>query len=203
MLVSGRCRQAVAGRTRVLQSYERLPPGLGQKWLLGRSTCKATGCYLASLRSRLKRAGGVLTEIISPSENSHSFTTGRGLKGLVPSIYQRREHEIRSALGLVGDPARLVFRRYERVNWVFHGKGIWVRNPDQHATIIGSSSFGMRSVARDYDMSCLFVTSNDELRRRFEAELQFLREQSPASTQLATRSGPLAVALAPVLKHYM
>ena len=116
--------------------------------------------YAEALQWRVSGAGVGQTMLVCPSGNSHSFTTGRGPKALVPGIYMQRERELVARLRAVGE---LTLRHYDRPGWVFHSKGVWSFDDVETATVIGSSSFGARSVARDFDLSCLIATQNPVL----------------------------------------
>ncbi len=126
--------------------------------------------YVSALCDRL-RAGGPVA-LLCPSGSSHSFTTGRGPKALVPGVYLHLETALMSQLRAAG-PAELT--HYHRPGWVFHSKGIWLSTEQESATVIGSSSFGRRSITRDFDLSLLLVTRSPALRTALCAELEALR----------------------------
>lgn len=121
--------------------------------------------YLAALAAR-----SGTTRVVVPSHRSHSFTTGRGLKSLVPGIYRARERDLAPLCEL---------RRWERPGWVFHAKGVWSLREDEASTVVGSSSFGGRSVARDFDLSHLLVTRDPGLRAALTAEVEALLVHAP------------------------
>lgn len=161
--------------------------------------------YLDALARRVGTPGAGPTRFICPSGNSHSFSTGKGLKALVPGVYLHREKEfvsrLEAAAARSGSP--LTFRHYDRDGWVFHSKGVWFTTADETATIIGSSSFGERSVSRDFDLSFLVVTRDPALRQAIRAELDtmlaFADGQRPVE-----RPGAWAVPfLVPLVKGYL
>ncbi len=133
------------------------------------------------------------TRVIVPSHRSHSFTTGRGLKALVPGIYRARERDLAALSEL---------RHWERPGWVFHAKGVWSLGADEAATVVGSSSFGGRSVARDFDLSHLLVTRDPGLRAALAAEVEALLVHAPEGTP----PGPPGLGsrlLGPLVKGYL
>lgn len=158
--------------------------------------------YVRALERRVASPGVGRTQFVGPSANSHSFSTGRGLKALVPGVYMHREREFTSRLdGAAVGP--LDFRHYDRAGWVFHSKGVWFTTHDETATIIGSSSFGERSVERDFDLSFLIVTSDPELRRAMAAEVETMLAWADGQRPV-DRPGAWAVPLlVPWVKAYL
>lgn len=155
--------------------------------------------YLKSLASRLA-AKAKRTSLLLASRHSHSFTTGRGFKALVPGFYAEREHHMQAQLRLMsGTDIELSY--YHRPDWVFHSKGVWLRTDDETATIIGSSSFGARSVSRDFDLSVLLVTKDPALREAFAGELAttapFVKEAAGAERPLSS------LITSPIVRSYM
>jgi CDP-diacylglycerol--glycerol-3-phosphate 3-phosphatidyltransferase len=157
--------------------------------------------YVDALARRIA-ASSAPTTFIVPSGRSHSFTTGRGLKALVPGIYLHREREIVRRLGLAAsDRAELL--HYQREGWVFHAKGVWLMNPKVTATVVGSSSFGARSVERDFDLSYLVVTADARLRAALAAEIETMRAFLHAPAPVRRPAAMASALLAPVVKGYM
>jgi CDP-diacylglycerol--glycerol-3-phosphate 3-phosphatidyltransferase len=163
--------------------------------------------YVESLSARLSGEGTHKTMLICPSANSHGFTTGRGLKALVPGIYLRREEAFVEAVR-VGDhngsgvPA-LERRHYDRPGWVFHAKGAWFDSETETGTVIGSSSFGARSVSRDFDMSYLLVTRDAALRSQLKKEVEGVLRHAPDERPIRRPGSWLVPILAHLVKPYM
>merc|ERR1712156_228361 len=68
-----------------------------------------------------------------------------------------------------------VFHRYNRKEWTYHGKGIWMDIEEEKEdpfslTLIGSSNYGERSVGRDTELNFTVLTRNKGLRSRLGAE---------------------------------
>jgi CDP-diacylglycerol---glycerol-3-phosphate 3-phosphatidyltransferase len=156
--------------------------------------------YVRALTTRV--AGGGRTLLITPSGRSHSFTTGRGAKALVPGVYAHREAQCVAPLRAASADGAFQLRHYDRPDWVFHAKGLWFRTEHETATVIGSSSFGGRSVGRDFDASFLVVTRSPALRAALEAEVGALLEFAPH--EQPPRAGSwVAPLLAPLVKRFM
>lgn len=133
------------------------------------------------------------TRVIVPSQRSHSFTTGRGLKALVPGVYRARERDLATLAEL---------RHWERPGWVFHAKGVWSLGEGEAATVVGSSSFGGRSVARDFDLSHLLVTRDPGLRAALAAEVEALLVHAPPGAP-PPPPGLGSRLLSPLVKGYL
>ena len=158
--------------------------------------------YLQALGARLASRPAQRTSLLLASRQSHSFTTGRGLKALVPGFYAEREHHMHARLRAASDGgASIELEHYHRPGWVFHSKGVWLRTDDETATVIGSSSFGARSVARDFDLSCLIVTRNEALRQALASE----QTTTAPFTRAAEAASPPASSLltSPIVRSYM
>jgi CDP-diacylglycerol---glycerol-3-phosphate 3-phosphatidyltransferase len=157
--------------------------------------------YLASLASRLA-SKAPRTSLLLASRHSHSFTTGRGFKALVPGFYAEREHHMHTQLRLLSKGgSEIELSYYRRPDWVFHSKGVWLRTDDETATIIGSSSFGARSVSRDFDLSVLLVTKDAQLREALAGELS---TTAPYVVQAAKPEKPLSsLVTSPIVRSYM
>ncbi len=163
--------------------------------------------YVGALAARLRDGGGARTLLLSPSGGSHSFTTGRGLKALVPGIYLRREHELAlrlaRAAGAGALAGRAELRHYDRPGWVFHAKGVWLLTQEVAATLIGSSSYGERSVARDFDLGLLLVTRDPALRAAVRGEVDALLSHTHPRRARAPGGGLAAKLLAPLVRRYL
>lgn len=164
--------------------------------------------YVRALARRLAAGRGRRTSIVCPSDNCHGFSTGRGLKALVPSVYLRREREIAEALeraarsaGAAGVLPELI--HYQRRGWVFHSKGVWLDTPERSASVIGSSSYGERSVTRDFDLSYLLVTRDQDLRHGLQRELDTVLEHTRPDAPVSRPGSFAAPLLAPLVKPFL
>ena len=65
----------------------------------------------------------------------------------------------------------IAHRNLERAHIAFHAKGLWFYPGGSQLpsmTIVGSSNFGMRSVARDPELQLLIHTDNKSLQHRLD-----------------------------------
>lgn len=137
--------------------------------------------YIDALERRLKAAPSGTTRLVCPSGDSHSFTTGRGPKALVPGAYMHQEAELVARLRAVGP---LQVAHYHRPGWVFHSKGVWLTDERETSTIIGSSSFGGRSVGRDFDLSFMLRTDDARVREGLADELALIAQYAPGERKV-------------------
>lgn len=162
--------------------------------------------YTEALASRVRAGRAGRTLMLGPSGESHSFSTGAGLKALVPGAYLDRERALTRRLRRARAAASahdVQLRHYDRPGWVLHAKGVWLTREAETATVIGSSSFGERSLTRDLDMSCLLVTKNAALRaalaREIDCVLEHARPHAPS-----TRPGAWASRLVmPMVRRFL
>lgn len=163
--------------------------------------------YVEALSARLSGEGAQQTRLICPSANSHGFTTGRGLKALVPGLYLQREEDFIAALrtGLADGSTvpPLERRHYDRPGWVLHCKGAWFDAETETGTVIGSSCFGERSVSRDFDMSYFLVTEDPDLRAQILGEVDGVLRHAPDERPIRRPGAWLAPILAPLFKGYL
>jgi CDP-diacylglycerol---glycerol-3-phosphate 3-phosphatidyltransferase len=161
--------------------------------------------YLRALETRVGPASSGSTLFVGPSGNSHSFSTGRGLKALVPGVYLHREREFiaRTRAAAAQSGAQLDFRHYDREGWVFHSKGIWFTTQHESATIIGSSSFGERSVSRDFDLSFLVVSRDPDMRRAMAAEVETMLAWADGQQPVDRPGAWVIPLLVPLVKAYL
>lgn len=68
---------------------------------------------------------------------------------------------------------RFSLLEYERENWTYHAKGLWLYPPNSslpHLTVVGSSNYGERSVHRDMESQMCIVTTNKNLQHSLQNE---------------------------------
>ena len=99
---------------------------------------------------------------------------------MLRTIYQKKlEEELKD---------RFVFHRYNRKEWTYHGKGIWMDIEEEKEdpfslTLIGSSNYGERSVGRDTELNFTVLTRNEALRSRLGAEWSNLTRFTDETTR--------------------
>lgn len=125
-------------------------------------------------------------EIIGPSHSAHGFASGTGFKKYIPELH--REALMSTLQDALKQPNQapmnwqdyFSFSAYTRSGWTYHSKGLWwqreyvdtdgMKNDDntdssntirdfQSGCYIGSSNFGIRSWARDFELGFLFSTT--------------------------------------------
>eukprot|EP00055_Hartaetosiga_balthica_P007589 m.26327 g.26327 ORF g.26327 m.26327 type:complete len:487 (+) comp5847_c0_seq1:2-1462(+) len=135
----------------------------------------ASGYFNLSPRLREK----VLTtkssvSIVCASPNANGFLGAHGVKGHIPFGYT---HLLSTFLNDIPSGHAITVSEYERLEWTFHAKGIWLRNNQAappFATVVGSSNFNHRSAERDLEAQALIITSDDTLMEQFEKEFELI-----------------------------
>lgn len=121
-----------------------------------------------------------LDSVLVPSEEANGFYQGSGLLKYVPQLYSAI---LRRFAGAHSD---CDYRLYNRLDWSFHAKGVWVENlNDIYVHLIGSSNYNWRSSTRDFETQFAIITNNPELIQKIRAERESLWQQS---TQLENNS---------------
>jgi CDP-diacylglycerol---glycerol-3-phosphate 3-phosphatidyltransferase len=94
--------------------------------------------------------------VLTAGPLSHGFAPKPGKKrtgDFVPHYFRHINEQLMSKY-----PLRMRF--YQRPNWTFHAKGIWVFSPDQKrlvAAVIGSGNYGYRSERRDVESNVILL----------------------------------------------
>lgn len=123
--------------------------------------------------------------ILMAHPKANGFLGARGVAGGIPAAYtliaknfferiQERQNK------------RISLFEYQRLNWTFHGKGLWYYKPKQSLpflTMIGSANFGRRSVNRDLESQAVIVTSNRWLQLALHQEQQHLYSSASIVTR--------------------
>ena len=97
-------------------------------------------------------------QVIAPSIETHGFYGGKGLKKYIPLLYQQKvnENEILT---------------YNRPDYTYHAKGIWIKDETHTVTVVGSNNFGARST-RDVELDFIILSDDAVIRNEIEQELQ-------------------------------
>ena len=136
-----------------------------------------SSAYLNPTKSLLSVLQEAFTkvELLTAGKISHGFKPkkkeckegSQGKDWTIPSVFDKLVDECMSSLRSKNDmDARLFF--WERPNWTFHAKGIWLKdemgetndgsdNSEVAAVVVGSSNFGYRSFYRDMESNLLLV----------------------------------------------
>uniref|UniRef100_A0AC35UIL4 CDP-diacylglycerol--glycerol-3-phosphate 3-phosphatidyltransferase n=1 Tax=Rhabditophanes sp. KR3021 TaxID=114890 RepID=A0AC35UIL4_9BILA len=105
--------------------------------------------------------------IITSSPEANGFYTAKGLSKHIPAMYVQISKKFFNE-----SKDNVSIYEFKKPEWTFHGKGIWCekKNDDEMITIAGSSNFGERSVSRDLESQLVFVTYDEEMKKRFNDE---------------------------------
>ncbi|KAI1727332.1 PLD-like domain-containing protein [Ditylenchus destructor] len=118
--------------------------------------------------------------ILLASPQANGFYNASGLLGRIPSLYVYNSYELYQKMLSMpsSDKPEILLSEYNRPDWTFHAKGIWIDSVDRHwaATFVGSSNFGYRSVFRDLEVGTLLLTTDEALMRRISEERQYIME---------------------------
>ncbi len=156
--------------------------------------------YVRALERRMRADGGGVTRLVCPSGASHSFTTGRGPKALVPGAYRHQEARLVGRLRALG---ALDVRHYHRQGWVFHSKGVWWTEPGRTTSVIGSSSYGERSVGRDFDLSVEISTDDAALQEGLAEERELMMSFAPGEREVARPLRRLMPIVTPLFRGFL
>lgn len=124
---------------------------------------------------------------------SHGFRPKRqqsGNKGTpwIPTVFDHLVHE-------ASKETHANIWHWERKDWTFHSKGIWIEDDQELAAhVVGSSNFGGRSFERDMESNLLMVfppSKSNEVSKSLQEEWSNLMEHSrQVNTKEVLDSGP-------------
>ncbi|KAH9142749.1 hypothetical protein AeRB84_009830 [Aphanomyces euteiches] len=122
-------------------------------------------------------------DVLTAAPSANGFFNGNGIKGALPMAYSLIESEFYDRF-----PAtQLCLREYNRENWTFHAKGMWIKHHDEMLTIVGSSNFGQRSYGRDLESQVFLYTTDANLQATFKDEYHQLTQDSESVTSALWR----------------
>lgn len=174
--------------------------------------------FYASLRGTLLSVwnSGARCHFVLPSESSHGFRKGSGLRGLIPEVHRHTfSHLTDKCVESDGDglskPLNLM--HYHRDNWTFHAKGIWlfrnesegnsigsrnsppsvVKNDSELSNVvsyIGSSNFGERSMRRDFELGFILYSSDNHVQKLLHDEVDEMEAYNVINNEDITTEQP-------------
>ena len=151
--------------------YSHLP--LQSKLYLATSYFNMTEEYAKELIEH-KRSDTKIS-LLTASPQANGFYGSKGISQYVPAGYTANEKEfVHQAEQKFGNDGQIQMFEYERSQWTYHAKGLWVYDRDREhtpvLTCIGSPNFGARSIQRDLEAQLAILTDNAELRLKFHHE---------------------------------
>ncbi|CAN8030803.1 unnamed protein product [Ixodes persulcatus] len=139
-------------------------------------------------------------DLLVASPKVNGFYGAEGLSGVIPTVYTLLLRQFFSRIGK--SESHVTVGEYERANWTFHAKGLWLWRGSQPwpcVSLVGSPNFGFRSVHQDLEAQVAIVTSNKSLQKQLHHEQQRLYDLSTpvtwATFQAPSRYVPLWVRL--------
>ncbi|OQS02870.1 CDP-diacylglycerol-glycerol-3-phosphate 3-phosphatidyltransferase [Thraustotheca clavata] len=126
-------------------------------------------------------SSGLSLDVLTAAPSANGFFNGNGIKGALPMAYSHIEAQFYNQFS----SEALTLREYNRNEWTFHGKGLWVHSKLEgpvDLTIVGSSNFGQRSYGRDLESQVYIYTQDPKLQAAFQKEYQDLHELSERVT---------------------
>lgn len=149
-----------------------------------------------------KRAAEKACTVITASPWANGFYGSKGVSGMLPAAYTLLSRRFLKEVvnekkqdvvqlkewrhGTVGEPGGMTY----------HAKGLWLTLPPQSGTngqavkepgpsvvVIGSSNYTKRSYSLDLEVGALVLTSDDALKRKLNAETQWLQKDATVTTQ--------------------
>lgn len=125
---------------------------------------------------------------------ANGFQGAKGPAGGIPAAYSLLAKRFLNSIETNNQEHRFSLLEYERDNWTYHAKGLWLYPPSSslpHLTVVGSSNYGERSVNRDLESQICIVTTNRNLQQSLQNEYNHIfKFAEMAETQLMDRSIP-------------
>ena len=153
-----------------------------------------TGYFNCTSRYEAALVGTAACEVWVAAPSANGLSGARGAEALIAPAYSLIEEQFFHRVSQ--KEQRVELREYARSGWTYHAKRLWLQ-PDQDddpvATLVGSPTFGERSVHRDLEVSVIVLTANKALRRRLALEREMIRAHTSVVTtetfHRARRSG--------------
>lgn len=132
----------------------------------------ATGYFnltKAYQKTLLTRQNQTPTSILMASEEANGFFNGNGILRFIPLVYTHYTKSFfKRSRGHNENDIAIWY--YNRPDWSFHAKGIWLFAPKFFMTVVGSTNFGYRSVYRDNEAQIVILSKNKRLECSFYDE---------------------------------
>lgn len=129
--------------------------------------------------------------ILTSSPKANGFYNSKGVSRWVPLAYN---YLLLLFYRSLSKKNKVVIYEYERPGWTWHGKGLWLHDSNSMLalSVIGSSNYNFRSIERDLEAQLYIATTDEEVKRRLQHNLDFLyRDAKPISlSQIKQRRSP-------------
>jgi CDP-diacylglycerol--glycerol-3-phosphate 3-phosphatidyltransferase len=147
--------------------------------------------------------------MVTAGRLSHGFrpknhTAGNKGKAWIPTVFDHLAYE-------TSKQTHAQLYHWERQDWTFHSKGLWVEQEKElAAAVVGSSNFGGRSFVRDMESNLLMVfppTKDSKITQSLQEELDELMHHSKRvdAKELVESAPPLPLhvqSLLPYIKSF-
>jgi len=143
---------------------------------------------VSSITSLLRRKVLSQVALVMPSEGTHGFHKAAGIKALIPKMHQEAINEVVSKLPVSSGDSSVRVHYYNRPQWSYHAKGIWLLSPLDKSlslpffTYIGSSNFGQRSWERDLELGFMIASNHIPVRTKIANEIRYLCKDTVPGT---------------------
>lgn len=115
-----------------------------------------------------------IDSILAASREANNFSKGSGILQQIPNLYYALYRDFL-------ERHDCQFRLYNKPDWSFHAKGLWIEGmEDTSLTVIGSSNYNYRSSKRDLEVQLVIITTDPNLKRIIGCErLDLWKDSKP------------------------
>ena len=191
-----------------LQQDERFTSAMLREFRRGHKVAFTSGYFnITEQYAEAVAASEADFDIVIASPEANGFLGSRGISGYIPFVYIRLTELFRGLLASKDrlDAVRLL--EYSRPEWTYHAKGLWCHGERAAMTVVGSSNFGYRSVARDVEAQVTVVTTNAALKERLSNEQRNITNWSKLITpetfqQVRYRKPRFVSVISGLIRHF-
>ncbi|PVF95578.1 phospholipase D/nuclease [Serendipita vermifera] len=111
--------------------------------------------------------------ILAASPKANGFYGSKGISGRIPHGYTILESQFWNGVKGAGKEQQVELREWERPEWTYHAKGIWIRpsiGQNPVVTVFGSTNLNSRSANLDTELSFIMHTTSEELQQNLDEE---------------------------------
>ncbi|KAI5169594.1 CDP-diacylglycerol---glycerol-3-phosphate 3-phosphatidyltransferase [Pancytospora epiphaga] len=114
--------------------------------------------------------------LVVPSIRANTFNNASLLGSLITEVYGYSSYKTKGYL------PHIDLCEYNRPEYSFHSKGIWLLGEDIAVTVIGSSNFNRRSIGVDEECTWVIASNNPTIRSKLCKEMRSLQKYSKPLT---------------------